>query len=103
MTATHAERQRIQRIQRARQKRALGAPPNGNHGYSAYSNWGCRCQICATAWRDDQRRRRNVQPSRLALEVDRLNQELDAAELNLNALREENTMLRCRLEELEET
>jgi predicted Zn-ribbon and HTH transcriptional regulator len=96
-----AEQERLQRIERARRKRALGSPPDGKHCASAYTNYGCRCPTCRTAWREGARRRRDTKPAPLALEVDRLNAELDAAEMNLDALREENTMLRCRLEELE--
>ena len=69
---------------------------------AAYAR-GCRCDPCRQAWRESVRRRRGNQPSKLAVEVVRLNQELDAAEAHIDALREENAMLRARLTELEWT
>lgn len=41
-------------IRRRRQERyaetqASGLPPGIEHGESAYSNWGCRCDICSSA------------------------------------------------------
>lgn len=71
------------------------------HTYSAYTRGKCKCDVCRTAWRNYSRKARGYQPSKLALEVDRLNREADAMELNLEALREENSMLHCRLHELE--
>lgn len=65
---------------------------------AAYAR-GCRCNDCRKAWTAGRRRRDGRQPSPLSLEVEQLNTELDAAELNLDALREENAMLRCRLQE----
>jgi hypothetical protein len=73
-------------------------PHTFTHGVSGYTNHKCHCPTCTQAWRENARRRRNMAPSALAQEVDRLNHELDAAELNLHALREENMMLRCRLQ-----
>jgi hypothetical protein len=67
---------------------------------AAYSR-GCRCNDCRVARREGARRRRSGQPSKLAIENDRLRAELDAAEMHIDALREENAALYCRLDELE--
>ena len=69
---------------------------------AAYAR-GCRCPDCRRAWAEGHRQRRGANPSKLTLEVQQLKAELDAAELNLAALREENAMLRARLAELETT
>lgn len=65
-----------------------------SHGLTGYSNWGCRCNTCRdarTAW---ARKTRGSQPSKMA-------QDLQELEMELEALREENAALRCRLQELE--
>ena len=62
---------------------------------------GCRCPDCRQMWRERRRQARGNQPSALAIEVARLSAELDAAELNLAALREENAMLYARIAQLE--
>jgi integrase len=67
---------------------------------AAYAR-GCRCTDCRRAWTEGCRRRRKAPPSPLAVEADRLRDELDAAEMHIDALREENAALRCRLDELE--
>jgi hypothetical protein len=83
-------------------------PPKPAHPFhitgpceAAYAR-GCRCPDCTIAWREGHRRRNGGQPSPLAVEVNQLKAELDAMEFNLHALREENAMLRCRLEELDQ-
>jgi hypothetical protein len=67
---------------------------------AAYAR-GCRCTDCRRAWAEGCRRRRKTPASPLAVEADRLRDELDAAEMHIDALREENAALRCRLDELE--
>jgi hypothetical protein len=50
----------IYHAQRTRQRRAYveanGLPSSVEHGYSAYINWGCRCDVCRLAhsahWRE---------------------------------------------------
>ena len=67
---------------------------------AAYAR-GCRCPDCRSAWAEGRRQRRGANPSKLTLEVQQLKAEIDAMELNLAALREENAMLYARLAELE--
>jgi hypothetical protein len=101
------ERERLnayQREHRARHNARTTVDPNPLHitgpCQAAYAR-GCRCSDCRRAWTEGCRRRRKAPPSPLAIEADRLRAELDAAEMHIDALREENAALRCRLDELE--
>jgi hypothetical protein len=51
-TAYHAGR----KAQRRAWVEANGLPSTVEHGYSAYVNWGCRCDVCgpahSTHWRE---------------------------------------------------
>lgn len=71
------------------------------HGLGGYKNHKCRCDTCRQGWREWSRQNRGAIPSKLASEVVRLSAELDAAEAHIDALREENAMLRARLQDLE--
>lgn len=64
------------------------------HGASGYGNYGCRCTTCREGWREQTRRYRKTQPSKLV-------EDIEALEMQLELLREENAALRCRLDELE--
>jgi hypothetical protein len=49
-TAANTAYQTQRKRQRVAHTRANGLPSSVQHGLSAFTNWGCRCDVCRAAW-----------------------------------------------------